>query len=65
MKGSLVNGLGDPIGPQRLSLVPPLPPAVRRSAVKALAGMARDAEDLRLLADALGLDPAEARSNVA
>jgi hypothetical protein len=34
----------------------------RAQAVRKLAGMAADAEDLRLLADVLGLDPAEARS---
>jgi hypothetical protein len=33
----------------------------RASAIRKLAGSANDAEDLRLLADVLGLDPAEAR----
>jgi hypothetical protein len=33
----------------------------RASAVRKLAGLAEDAEDLSLLLDALGLDPAEAR----
>lgn len=62
MRGSLIDGLADPIGPQRLrAVVQPLPLPVRRSAVKALAGMARDVDDLRLLADMLGLIPAEAR----
>jgi hypothetical protein len=34
----------------------------RATAVRKLAGMAEDAQDLALLLDALGLDPAEARS---
>lgn len=34
----------------------------RATAVRKLAGLAADADDLALLADALGLDPAEARS---
>lgn len=33
----------------------------RAAAVRKLAGLATDAEDLQLLADVLGLDPAEAR----
>lgn len=33
----------------------------RAAAVRNLAGMAEDAEDLALLLEALGLDPAEAR----
>jgi len=33
----------------------------RATAVRKLAGMAKDAEDLRLLADVLGLNPGEAR----
>lgn len=34
----------------------------RAQAVRKLAGLARDASDLSLLLDALGLDPAEARA---
>lgn len=53
----------DPVRPQlRMGLVTmPLPPVVRRAAARALAGLARDVEDLRLLAEALGLDLTEAR----
>lgn len=35
----------------------------RVSAVRKVAGLAEDADDLRLLLDALGLDPAEARAS--
>lgn len=37
--------------------------ATRATAVRKLAGMANDPDDLRLLLDALGLDPAEARTS--
>ncbi len=37
------------------------PPEQRAAAVRVCAGMARDAEDLTLLLDALGLNPVEGR----